>query len=83
MVQKTDPHSQCFSMHRQVTSDGAVLLRQLEEGGTDSDEAAAAKEGVLAVDHGQPQWDDQDHCCRSGSCCRQDWGSAIIQKVSC
>ena len=31
----------------QVTSDGAVLLRQLEEGGTDSDEAAAAKEGVL------------------------------------
>ena len=40
-------------MWRKVTSDGAVLLRQLEEGGTDSDEAAAAKEGVHAMSGGR------------------------------
>lgn len=49
-------------MRSKVTSDGAVLLRQLEEGGTNSDEAAAAQQGVLALCHGRTKAEDEHDC---------------------
>ena len=80
--QQADPHQQCFSMRCKVTSDGAVLLRQLEEGGTNSDEAAAAQEGVLTVFDAETQAEDDKRVSWSASCCRPDQAASCGRRSS-